>query len=159
MHPQVYKVLQDNGIIYREVRHDSFSLPIKSPVDFANALNYELDRITKSVFLRSKQKDKYIMAVCSMSKKLDFAHLAILAGVTKLEVAEKQELADKVGYPINGVCSIGLSHDIQVFIDELLVEFPTVLVGSGEAAVEIELSPVDLTTISKASLTNITLSV
>ena len=158
MHPQVYKVLHDNDITFREVRHDSFSFPIKSPVDFANALNYKLDRITKSVFLRSKQKDKYIMAVCSMSKKLDFAQLAILAGVAKLEVAEKQELADKVGYPVNGVCSIGLSPDIQVFIDGSLTEFQTILIGSGEAAVEIELSPADLVTISKAGLNNITLS-
>ncbi|MDB5156757.1 MAG: hypothetical protein JWR50_1464 [Mucilaginibacter sp.] len=121
MHPKVSKVLIENGITYREVRHDSFSFAITSPMDFANALGYSLDRITKSVFLRSKLKDKYVMAVCSMSRKLNFAQLATLAGVAKLEVAEKQELADKVGYPINGVCSIGLSPEIQVFIDVALL--------------------------------------
>jgi len=157
MHPKVSKVLIENGITYREVRHDSFSFSITSPMDFANALGYSLDRITKSVFLRSKSKDKYVMAVCSMSQKLNFAQLATLAGVAKLEVAEKQELAEKVGYPINGVCPIGLSPGIPVFIDDALLAFPTVLVGSGEAAVEIELSPADLVEISKATLANISL--
>ena len=157
MHPKVSKVLIENRITYREVRHDSFSFPITSPMDFANALGYSLDRITKSVFLRSKSKDKYVMAVCSMSRKLNFAQLATLAGVAKLEVAEKQELADKVGYPINGVCPIGLSPGIQVFIDDALLAHPTVLIGSGEAAVEVELSPADLVTVSEARSVTITL--
>ncbi|MBO9619955.1 MAG: YbaK/EbsC family protein [Niabella sp.] len=157
MHPNVYTVLHDNNIPHQEIRHDSFSTPINSPVDFANAVNYELSRITKSVFLRSKQKDKYIMAVCSMGKKIDFARLAALAGVTKLEVAEKQELADKIGYPVNGVCSIGISPDIPIFIDKALTSFPTILIGSGEAAVEIELSPAALVTLSKATVDQIIL--
>ena len=97
------------------------------------------------------------MAVCSMSKKLNFIRLAELAGVTKLEVAEKQELANIISYPINGVCPIGIPPDVAVFIDDILMTFPTVLVGSGEAAVEIELSPVDLAEISKATLAHISL--
>ncbi|TSJ43398.1 YbaK/EbsC family protein [Mucilaginibacter corticis] len=157
MHANVSKVLNENGITFREIRHDSFSFAITSPMDFANALGYSLDRITKSVFLRSKSRDKYVMAVCSMSRKLNFAELATLAGAAKLEVAEKQELAELVGYPVNGVCSIGLSPAIQVFVDEALLTFPTILVGSGEAAVEIELSPADLAEISKATSTNISL--
>lgn len=158
MHSNVYTVLHNNHIPHQEIRHDSFSVPINSPADFANALNYELSRITKSVFLRSKQKDKYIMAVCPMGKKLDFAHLAVLAGVARLEVAEKQELADKIGYPVNGVCPIGISPDIRIFIDETLTSFPTILVGSGEAAIEIELSPAALITLSKATVDQITLT-
>ena len=157
MHPKVLTVLKQASITYQEIRHDSFNVSITSPIDFANALNYSLDRITKSIFLRSKSKDKYIMAVCSISKKLNFDKLSKLAKVTKLEVADKQELANKVGYPTNGVCCIGVPLDMEVFIDDSLLTFQTVLIGSGEAAVEIELSPTDLTAISKATLANITL--
>ncbi|HTH83433.1 MAG TPA: YbaK/EbsC family protein [Mucilaginibacter sp.] len=157
MHPKVKKVLEDEHITYREVRHDSFSSPINSPIDFAAALNYDLERITKSVFLRSKSKDQYIMAVCSINKKLNLPEVALLSNSGKLEVADKQELTDLVGYPINGVCAIGLDPGIAVFMDNVLLSFPTVLIGSGEAAVEIELAPADLLSASNAALHRIVL--
>jgi Cys-tRNA(Pro)/Cys-tRNA(Cys) deacylase len=157
MHPNVQKILDAGHVTYRAVRHDSFSVPINSPLDFAQALNYDLERITKSVFLRSKTKDQYMMAVCSINKKLNLPELALLSNSGKLEVADKQELADLVGYPINGVCAIGLSPDITVFMDNVLLSFPTVLIGSGEAAVEIELAPAELLKASNALLHQIVL--
>src|SRR4051812_48064290 len=120
MHPNVQKVLIDNNIPHLEIRHDSFNFPINSPMDFALALNYDLRRITKSVFLRSKSKGKYIMAVCSIDKKLNLPQLALLAQVNKLEVADKQDLASMVGYPPNGVCCIGIPVSIETFIDKSL---------------------------------------
>ena len=61
MHPNILKVLTGQNITYREVRHDAFDMPIHSPFDFAAALNYVPERITKSVFLSSKIKDKYVI--------------------------------------------------------------------------------------------------
>jgi Cys-tRNA(Pro)/Cys-tRNA(Cys) deacylase len=155
MHPKVYKALNNDLIPYREIRHDSFSFPIISPFDFAKALGYEISRITKSVFLRSKLKDKYIMAVCSIDKKLNLNQLSLLSNTNKLEVADKQELETITDYPPNGVCSIGLAANISVFIDHSLDAFPSILIGSGEPGVEIELSPTDLVKISKANFEDI----
>jgi Cys-tRNA(Pro)/Cys-tRNA(Cys) deacylase len=157
MHPNVQKVLDESRIAYSEVRHDSFNAPINSPLDFARVLNYDLERITKSVFLRTKTKEQYVMAVCSINQKLNLPELALLLNSGKLEVADKQELADQVGYPPNGVCAIGLNPDIAVFMDDVLLSFPTVLIGSGEAAVEIELAPADLLKASHARLHRIIL--
>lgn len=157
MNPKIENSLNANKTVYREIKHNSFALPIKSPFDFAKALDYEIERITKSVFLRSKAKDKYVMAVCSCNKKLNLPQLALLAQVNKLEVADQQELSSLVNYPIYGVSSIGLSPDIQVFMDDSLLNFTTVLAGSGETAVEIELSPKDLSTLSNATLATISL--
>ncbi|WP_158798910.1 aminoacyl-tRNA deacylase [Pedobacter sp. L105] len=157
MHDQIKERLTSQHINYKEIRHDSFATPIRSPFDFAKALDYEPERITKSVFLRSKIKDKYIMAVCSCGKKLNLPKLALLAGVNKLEVADQQELTDLVGYPVHGVSSIGLSSDIEAFMDKALLDFTTVLAGSGETAVEIELSPKNLAELSNATLDDISL--
>jgi Cys-tRNA(Pro)/Cys-tRNA(Cys) deacylase len=157
MNPKVHKVLIDHNISHREIRHDSFSFPINSPIDFATALGYDLNRITKSVFLRSKSEDKYIMAVCSIDKKLNLSQLALLAKTNKLTVADKQDLANIVGYPPNGVCSIGIPTSIAIFIDKSLQNLPSVLIGSGEAGVEIEIVPADLIISSNASFENIIL--
>lgn len=157
MHPKVHKVLIDKNIPYLEIRHDSFNSPINSPMDFALALKYNLNRITKSVFLRSKSKEKYIMAVCSIDKKLNLPKLATLAQVNKLEVADKHDLATIVGYPPSGVCCIGIPANIETFIDESLNALPSILIGSGEPGVEIEISPANLTRSSNATFDNIIL--
>lgn len=157
MHINVKKVLIENNIPHREIRHDSFNFPINSPMDFALALKFDLNRITKSVFLRSKAKEKYIMAVCSIDKKLNLPQLALLAQVNKLEVADKHDLASLVGYPPNGVCCIGIPGNIETFIDESLNALPSILIGSGEPGVEIEISPANLAISSNATFNNIIL--
>lgn len=157
MHPNVNKVLIDSNIPHREIRHDSFNFPINSPKDFALALKYDLNRITKSVFLRSKSKEKYIMAVCSINEKLNLPQLALLAHVNKLEVADKQELAGMIGYPPNGVCCIGIPANIETYIEKSLNTLPSILIGSGEPGIEIEISPANLAIASNASLENIIL--
>ena len=158
MHSRIKEKLTTQQIGYKEIRHDSFITPIHSPFDFANALGFEVERITKSVFLRSKAKEKYIMAICSCGKKLNLPLLANLAQVNKLEVADKQELADLIGYPSTGVCAIALPASIEVFMDSSLLNFETVLTGAGEVAVEIELNPKDLAEISDATLAEISLT-
>jgi Cys-tRNA(Pro)/Cys-tRNA(Cys) deacylase len=158
MHPDIQKVLIDNNIPHLEIRHDSFNSSINSPMDFALALNYDLSRITKSVFLRSKSKEKYIMAVCSIDKKLNLPQLALLAQVNKLEVADKQDLASMVGYPPNGVSCIGIPANIETYIDKSLNSFQSILIGSGEPGIEIEISPDNLARCSNATFENIILS-
>ncbi len=158
MHKKIEEKLIQYKINYKEIRHDSFSSAIYSPADFANALSYEIERITKSVFLRTKTRDKYIMAVCSCGKKLDLRKLASLAKVNKLEVAEKQELADQIGYPSSGVCAIGIPTHIEVYLDEHLLTYPSILTGSGKVAVEIELQPKDLAALSNAVIAEIAIS-
>jgi Cys-tRNA(Pro)/Cys-tRNA(Cys) deacylase len=157
MHPNVEKILIDNNIPHLEIRHDSFDVAINSPMDFASALNYNLSRITKSVFLRSKSKEKYIMAVCSIDKKLNLPQLALLAQVNKLELADKQDLASMVGYPRNGVCCIGIPANIETFIDKSLNALPSVLIGSGEPGIEIEISPANLAISSNSTFEDIIL--
>ncbi len=157
MHPNVQKVLHHNNIDYREIRHDSFGMPINSPVDFSQAIGYEISRITKSIFFKSKTEDKYVMAVCSINKKLNLAQLAILCNTNKLEVADKRDLTDIIGYEPNGVGAIGIPTSVQVFIDKSLYDYPTILIGSGETGVEIELSPDDLCKCSNAMIAPIIL--
>ena len=158
MHPKIKDKLTEAQLNYQEIKHATFDKPIHSPLDFAEALGYEIGRITKSVFLRAKTKDKYIMAVCSCHKKLDLPKLAQLAKVNKLEVADKNELAEMIGYPPTGVCAIGLTANIEVFMDAELLNYQTIMVGSGEVAIEIELNPKDLLLITNATIDQISLA-
>ncbi|WP_316796900.1 YbaK/EbsC family protein [Pedobacter agri] len=153
MHSKVLEELIKNGVPYKEIKHADFTCEIKSPNDFARVLQIDLVRITKSVFLRIKNKDHFLMAVCSCKDKLDLPKLANLAGYGKLEIASKDKLNEVIGYPANGVCAIGVPVD--VFMEESLLVYDRILTGAGVAGIEIEIDPKDLARISHAQLANI----
>lgn len=149
MHAKVAEELRNRRVDYTIHRHDAFSEPIHSPADFAAVLGYELGRITKTLLLRSTTGAEYAMAVAPMGKKVDFRGLANLMGVKRVEVAPGADLAAVAGYPEKGVSPIGVGS-VPVFIDEGLFDFATILVGAGEAGVEIEIAPADLAGVTGA---------
>ena len=158
MHSKIKDILHSSQTPYTEIRHDSFHTPIRSPFDFAQALGTEVDQITKTVFLRAKTKEKYIMAICSSNQKLDLPKLALLAQVKKLEFADQQELADQIGYPTLGVTAIGIPAHIEVYMDKNLLTFPSILTGAGEVAVELKMNPNDLASLAQAKIGEITIA-
>lgn len=151
MHERVQKALDEAGFNYRMHLHKDMPIVIRSPKDFANALGYELERITKSLFLRCTHQGKYTIAVCSVNKKVRFSLIASHIGCKRVQVASQEELQDQVAYPPTGVSPIGVGA-IPVFMDEKLFEFQTVLIGAGEIGVEIEIRPSHLKEITKAEI-------
>jgi prolyl-tRNA editing enzyme YbaK/EbsC (Cys-tRNA(Pro) deacylase) len=60
------------------------------------------------------------------------------------------EVLEKVGHPVGGVCPFGINEGVKVYIDESVKRFTTVFpaVGSGNSAVE--LTPDELFRFSRA---------
>lgn len=155
MHVNVQSALNSNKVTFKRHLHADFNMEIKSPVDFANVLGYDIKRITKSVFVSSANKEKYAIAVCSADKKLNFRILATALDCRKVEVASKEELQQLIGYPPNGVAPIGLNN-IPVYVDIKLLDFESILTGAGTTGEEIEISPYDLQKISRGIVLTIT---
>ena len=143
-------------IEYKIHDHGEFSTEIINRLNFAAAWKYPNQRITKAVFLCSRNNQMYAVAVCSADRRLNFKPTAIAIGVNRVEVASTEDLRVRTGYPRNGVSSLGLNADITVVIDQLLFDYPTVLIDDGATAIEIELSPSALALISGARVENIT---
>lgn len=151
IHPRVRAALHRAGIQYKIHRHADQPFPIQGPADFARALGYPLDRITKSLFLRCHCHGKYFVVVCPVGKKLKFSRLALMVGCKRLELASPEELAILLGYPSQGVPPIAVGST-QVLMDDELLQHETVLAAAGEVEVEIEMSPADLRRVSRALL-------
>jgi Cys-tRNA(Pro)/Cys-tRNA(Cys) deacylase len=154
VHAKIAEDLRKHAVDYTVHRHDAFSEPIHSPADFAGVLGYELGRITKTLLVRSTTGSEYAMVVAPMGKKVDFRELANVMGVKRVEVAPAADLANVAGYPERGVSPIGLGG-LPVFMDEELFNFATILVGAGEAGVEIEIAPGDLEALTGAKRTRL----
>lgn len=140
---------------YKIHDHSEYPAEIRSPYDFAAALGYPIQRITKTVFLRSRDGQAYVAAVCSADRRLNFASVANAIGAKHVAVASPEDLQVKTGYPTNGVSPLGLSQGIPVIMDSLLFDYETILIGGGAAAIEIEVAPADLARISAATVDSI----
>jgi Cys-tRNA(Pro) deacylase len=146
---RIIDALDAAGIAHTAHCHDDFDRPIRAPKDFADALGYELARISKTLFLKSRDEDRHYLVVCSMDKRVDLAGLAARLGAKRLEMASLADLQRLVGYPPTSVTPIAV-HDIPVFLDETLLHYPSVLTGAGVPRVEIEISPRDLAALCNA---------
>jgi Cys-tRNA(Pro)/Cys-tRNA(Cys) deacylase len=156
LHEKVQDAISKIEPEYKIHDHSKLSVEIRNPNDFAVALGYPIHRITKTLFLRSNDGQAYAVAVCSIDRRLNFKSAASALGAKRVEVASPEDLQVKTGYPKNGVSPLGLAEDIAVLVDELLFDYPTVLIGGGATGIEIELSPSGLVRISGATVRSIT---
>ena len=155
VHHRVRRALEEHQAPFTVHRHTDLDRPIRGPQDFADALGYDLGRITKSLFLRGRDQ-RYVVAVCAADRKIDMGRLAQEVGETRLELATREELAALLDFSPGGVSPIGIQVRVPVFLDEALFDYPTILVAAGEVAVEVEVAPDDLVRISEARVLRLT---
>jgi Cys-tRNA(Pro)/Cys-tRNA(Cys) deacylase len=156
LHENVHAAIRGLEAEWKVYDHRELATEIRTPADFASALGYPVERIAKTLFLFSRDRQVYAAAVCSVSRRLDFKSAARAIGVSRVEVASAEDLAVKTGYPRSGVSPLGLADGISVVVDSLLLDYPSILIGGGAAAVEIEIAPEDLVRISGAAVASIT---
>lgn len=156
VHPRVRAALEKHQVAARVHRHQDQPRPIGSPRDFADCLGVALDRITKSLFLRSR-RFRYVVAVVPAAASLDLAALAALLGYGRLSLADPEELAAYLDYSPGGVSPIGVDEDIPVVVDAALMGWPSILVAAGEVAVELEIKPGDLVKMTGARVESLPL--
>ncbi len=154
LHPRVSSSLRKAQVHYKVHRHADLSIPINCPADFAQALGYSPERVTKSLFFRCQPSGPYGMLVCPSTGKADLGRLAEHLGCRRVELASRDDLLKMVGYPSAGVSPLGVDP-IPVYIHSGLLDFPTVLIGAGEVGIEIEMSPRDLQAITRAKVLDI----
>jgi Cys-tRNA(Pro)/Cys-tRNA(Cys) deacylase len=149
VHANVARVLAGGNIPFRVLRHANFPEPINNPADFARQLGYDLARITKTLLVRSTDGSRFALVVAPMGFRVDFHTLATMIAVKKVEVASPSELQALTSYPRNGVSPLGVEN-ADVLMEASLLQFETILIGSGETGVEIEIAPRDLLSLTGA---------
>lgn len=138
--PRVIDALDAGGVSYRVHSHDDFAQSIRTPADFARALGYPEERITKTLFLKTQKSGQYLLLAAPITKRIDLRTLSSTLGISRLELASLEELQCQVGYPPTSVTPIGVDG-VSVFMDEDLLSHQSILTGSGVPRVEIEIAP------------------
>ena len=103
----------------------------------AEALGTEEARIAKTISL--KQKDKYIVIVTAGDVKIDNAQYKHTFN-EKAHMVSSDEVEEKIGHPVGGVCPFAVNDGIEVYLDESLKRFKTVFPACGATNNAIELT-------------------
>ena len=113
----------------------------------AQALGVEGARIAKT--LSFKSGESCILVVTAGDARID-NHKFKEKFHMKASMPSADEVLEKVGHPVGGVCPFGINEGVKVYIDESVKRFTTVFpaVGSGNSAVE--LTPDELFRFSRA---------
>jgi len=113
----------------------------------AQALGVEGARIAKT--LSFKSGESCILVVTAGDARID-NHKFKEKFHMKASMPSADEVLEKVGHPVGGVCPFGINEGVKVYIDESVKRFNTVFpaVGSGNSAVE--LTPDELFRFSRA---------
>lgn len=105
----------------------------------AKALGVDGARIAKT--LSFKTPEHCILILAAGDARID-NHKYKAKFHTKAKMLSPEEVLEKIGHPVGGVCPFGIKDDIPVYLDESLKRFKTVFpaVGSPSSAIELDLN-------------------
>ena len=104
----------------------------------AKAVGVEGARIAKTLSFKKGEGCILILAAgdarIDNRKFKDYFHM-------KAKMPTAEEVLEKVGHPVGGVCPFGINEGVEVYLDESMKRFDTVFpaVGSGNSAIELDL--------------------
>lgn len=107
----------------------------------AKALNTEGCRIAKT--LSFSVNDVPILIVAAGDAKIDNKKYKTFFGA-KAKMLSPDEVAQKIGHAVGGVCPFAINEGVKVYLDESLKRFETIFPACGSSNSAIELTPQEL---------------
>lgn len=115
----------------------------------AQALGCEAKRIAKT--LSFNVNGEPVLIVCAGDAKVNNPKFKAQFQ-TKAKMLSFDEVEEKIGYAVGGVCPFGVNEGVTVYLDESLKRFSTVFPACGSSNSAIELSIDELEKFSKTDL-------
>ena len=107
----------------------------------AQALNTEGCRIAKT--LSFMVGDSPILIVTAGDAKIDNKKYKAFFGA-KAKMISFEEVEEKIGHAVGGVCPFAINDGVKVYLDESLKRFETIFPACGSSNSAIELTPQEL---------------
>ena len=110
----------------------------------AEALHTVPGRIAKTLsFLNG---ERTLLIVAAGDAKVDTKRFRSAFGLKKARMVPAEEVEERTGHAVGGVCPFGVNEGVDVYLDISLKRWPTVFPACGSSNSSIELSPEELET-------------
>ncbi len=146
------------GIAFRlhEYRHDPNAESYA--MEASDALGIDPAQVHKTLILsvHCLPRPELVVAVVPADALCDLKAAAISLGAKHADLAETKDAQRSTGYVVGGISPLGQRQQLRTVIDEDAQLWDTVFVSAGRRGLEIELSPHDLASLTKAMFASIT---
>ena len=108
----------------------------------AQALNTQPGRIAKTLSFLTKEEECFLVVLAG-DKKIDNHKFKATFGL-KAKMPTPEQVAEKIGHQVGGVCPFAVPEGTKVYLDKSLQEHETLFPACGSSNSAIELSCEDL---------------
>jgi Cys-tRNA(Pro)/Cys-tRNA(Cys) deacylase len=119
----------------------------------AEALGVPAERVFKT--LVAEVDDALTVAVVPVAGELDLKALAGVADAKRAVLADRVAAERATGYVRGGISPLGQRRRLPTVVDSSTQQFETILVSAGQRGLQVELSPADLTRLTRATVSEI----
>lgn len=120
-----------------------FAESTRTAQEAADRAACQLGQITKSLIFRGSLSDKGILVLTSGQNRVSEAKLSALAGEAIVR-ADPAFVRSVTGYAIGGVPPLGHLSPLETYLDEDLLQYPSIWAAAGTPNAIFELTPQEL---------------
>lgn len=125
-------------------------------LEASEKLGLPCKRVFKTLVV-SDDKDKLVVAILPVDKKLNLKKVAKAIGSKKAQMADPKIVERTTGYVLGGVSPLGQKKRLTTVIHQSAESQATIYVSAGKRGLEIELPPQQLADTLSAKFTDIVL--
>ncbi|WP_294553095.1 Cys-tRNA(Pro) deacylase [uncultured Pseudoflavonifractor sp.] len=115
----------------------------------AQLIGVEPERAFKTLVTRGASRQNYVFVVPVM-KSLDLKAAAKSVGEKAIEMIHQAELLPLTGYVHGGCSPVGMKKQFKTVIDDSAQGLEAMVVSAGKIGFQVELSPADLASLTRA---------
>ncbi|MEW5939625.1 MAG: YbaK/EbsC family protein [Chloroflexota bacterium] len=137
---KIQSLLTQLGYSYTVIEHAESTRTAQEAADRAGCV---LGQIVKSLIFKGKDSGKPILVLTSGANRVDEKRIAAYAG-EHIVRADAEFVRAVTGFAIGGVPPIGHAQNMETYIDEDFLQYPTVWAAAGTPNAIFELKTEDL---------------
>ena len=122
----------------------------------AQKLGIDAATVFKTIVMRTESKE--VVVFCqSAIHEINLKKARTTCGAKEVSPVKQDELLALTGYVRGGCSPIGMKRTYRTFIDQSALQFEKICISAGVRGEQLVLSPNDLVTITKATVTDLIL--
>lgn len=148
------QILKQNKCKYTLHQYQHTPSNLSYGLEAAEKLGVAVERVFKTLVV-SLDNNSLVVVVVPVSSMLSMKAVAKLVGVKKAQMATKDKVERATGYVLGGVSPLGQKQQLKTIIDTSAESHDTVFISAGRRGLEIELTPSEFITLTRASLADV----
>lgn len=143
------KLLTQLEVSYKVHEYDHDPTVTSFGLEAADKLGYPYEQVFKT--LVAEIDNGFAVAIVPVNQQVNLKLLAKAVGSKKAVMAKPEVASRLTGYVVGGISPVGQKKLLPTVIDELAQIQDTILVSGGKRGFDIELSPIELAKVIKAT--------